>query len=79
MLDCVSTSRFEGLDTEGRKAMNVKRFVLACVGVYLVYQVLSFIINMVTLGLAHAWVLATVFIAVVSGAVLAAIYKPAEA
>jgi len=137
--------------------MNVKRFVLACVGVYLVYQVLSFIINMVilgdtyqalasvwrpeaemmskmwimyltsavwtvlfcyiftrgyenkgvmegvrygllmglligipfsyesyavypiTLGLAHAWVLATVFIAVVSGAVLAAIYKPAEA
>ena len=157
MLDCVSTSRFEGLDSQGREAMNVKRFVLACVGVYLVYQVLSFIINMVilgdtyqalasvwrpeaemlskmwimyltsavwtvlfcyiftrgyenkgvmegvrygllmglligipfsyesyavypiTLGLAHAWVLATVFIAVVSGAVLAAIYKPAEA
>ena len=137
--------------------MNVKRFVLACVGVYLVYQVLSFIINMfilgetyqalshvwrpeaemmskmwilyltsavwtvlfcyiftrgyenkgvmegvryglmiglfigipfsyesyaiypITIGLAHAWVIATVVIGIACGAVLAAIYRPAEA
>ena len=137
--------------------MNVKRFVLACIGVYLVYQVLSFIINMfilgdtylalasvwrpeaemmskmwvmyltsavwtvlfcyifirgyenkgimegarygvliglligipfsyeswviypITIGLAHAWVVATLVVAVACGATLAAIYKPAEA
>ena len=137
--------------------MNVKRFVLACTGVYLVYQVLSFIINMVilgdtyealasvwrpeaemmskmwvmyltsavwtvlfcyifirgyenkgimegarygvliglligipfsyeswviypiTIGLAHAWVVATLVVAVACGATLAAIYKPSEA
>ena len=40
--------------------MNVKRFVLACVGVYVVYQVLGFIINMFILGdtylaLASVW------------------------
>jgi len=34
--------------------MNVKRFVLACVGVYVVYQVLSFIINMFILGETYA-------------------------
>ena len=40
--------------------MNVKRFVLACVAVYLVYQVMSFVINMFILGdtyqaLASVW------------------------
>jgi len=40
--------------------MNVKRFALACVAVYLVYQVLSFVINMYVLGdtyaaLSHVW------------------------
>lgn len=137
--------------------MNVKRFVLACVGVYVVYQVLSFIINTfilgdtylalasvwrpeaemmskmwilfltsavwtvlfcyiftrgyenkgvmegvryglmiglfvglpfsyesyavypITIGLAHAWVIASVVMSIACGAVLAAIYKPAEA
>ena len=137
--------------------MNVKRFVLACVAVYLVYQVMSFVINMfilgdtyqalasvwrpeaemmskmwimfltsavwtvlfcyiftrgyenkgvmegvryglviglfvgipfsyesyaiypITIGLAHAWVILTVVISIACGAVLAAIYKPAEA
>jgi len=137
--------------------MNLKRFVLACVAVYLVYQVLSFVINMfvladtyaalshvwrpeaemmskmwitfltsavwtvlfcyiftrgyegkgvmegvrygllmglfygitvsyesymaypITLGLAHAWAILTVVMSVVAGAVLAAIYRPAEA
>ena len=137
--------------------MNVKRFGLACVGVYLVYQVLSFIINTfilgdtylalasvwrpeaemmskmwilfltsavwtvlfcyiftrgyenkgvmegvryglmiglfvglpfsyesyavypITIGLAHAWVIASVVMSIACGAVLAAIYKPAEA
>ena len=137
--------------------MNVKRFALGCVAVYLVYQVLSFIINMyvlgdtyqalshvwrpeaemmskmwimfltsavwtvlfcyiftrgyenkgvmegvtygmviglfvgipfayesyaiypITIGLAHAWAILAVIISIVCGAVLAAIYKPAEA
>ena len=137
--------------------MNVKRFGLACVAVYLVYQVMSFVINMfilgdtyqalasvwrpeaemmskmwimfltsavwtvlfcyiftrgyenkgvmegvryglviglfvgipfsyetyaiypITIGLAHAWAILTVVIGIVCGAVLAAIYKPAEA
>jgi hypothetical protein len=137
--------------------MNVKRFVLACVGVYVVYQVLSFIINMfilgdtylalasvwrpeaemmskmwilyltsavwtvlfcyiftrgyenkgvmegvryglmiglfigipisyesyaiypITIGLAHAWAITSVVVAISCGAVLAAIYKPLEA
>ena len=137
--------------------MNVKRFVLACVGVYVVYQVLSFIINMfilgdtygalasvwrpeaemmskmwvmyltsavwtvlfcyifirgyenkgimegaryglliglligipfsyeswviypITIGLAHAWAIMSVVLSIACGAVLAAIYKPAEA
>jgi hypothetical protein len=137
--------------------MNVKRFGLACVAVYLVYQVMSFVINMfilgdtyqalasvwrpeaemmskmwimfltsavwtvlfcyiftrgyenkgvmegvryglviglfigipfsyesyaiypITIGLAHAWVILTVVISIACGAVLAAIYKPAEA
>jgi hypothetical protein len=40
--------------------MNVKRFALACVAVYVVYQALSFIINMYVLGdtyqaLSHVW------------------------
>ena len=40
--------------------MNVKRFSLACMAVYLVYQVLSFVINVVFLGetyaaLSHVW------------------------
>ena len=137
--------------------MNVKRFVLACIGVYVVYQVLGFMINTVilgdtylalasvwrpeaemmskmwilfltsavwtvlfcyiftrgyqnkgvmegvryglmiglfvglpfsyesyavypiTIGLAHAWVIASVVMSIACGAVLAAIYKPAEA
>ena len=137
--------------------MNVKRFVLACVGVYVVYQILGFVIHTfilgdtyqslasvwrpeaemmskmwimyltsavwtvlfcyiftrgyeskgimegvryglliglmigipfsyeswviypITIGLAHAWVIATLVVAVACGATLAAIYKPAEA
>ena len=137
--------------------MKVNRFVRACVGVYVVYQVLSFIINTfilgdtylalasvwrpeaemmskmwilfltsavwtvlfcyiftrgyenkgvmegvryglmiglfvglpfsyesyavypITIGLAHAWVIASVVMSIACGAVLAAIYKPAEA
>lgn len=137
--------------------MNVKRFVLACVGVYVVYQVLGFMINSfilgdtylalasvwrpeaemmskmwilfltsavwtvlfcyiftrgyenkgvmegvryglmiglfigipysyesyaiypITIGLAHAWVILSVVISIACGAVLAAIYRPAEA
>jgi len=40
--------------------MNVKRFVLACVAVYVVYQILSFVIHQVFLGdtyvaLASVW------------------------
>jgi hypothetical protein len=146
-----------GADIKRRGFMNVKRFVLACVAVYLVYQVMSFVINMfilgdtyqalasvwrpeaemmskmwimfltsavwtvlfcyiftrgyenkgvmegvryglviglfigipfsyesyaiypITIGLAHAWVILTVVISIACGAVLAAIYKPAEA
>jgi hypothetical protein len=51
--------------------INVKRFVLACVAVYVVYPI--------TIGLAHAWFVATVVIAMICGLILALVYKPVEA
>jgi len=51
--------------------MHVKRFVLACVAVYVVYPI--------PLSLAHTWFGATLVLGVICGLVLALIYKPAEA
>jgi len=58
MLDSVSTK--DGPDNERGEVVNVKRFVLACLAVYVVYHVISVTINMVILAdayeaLSHVW------------------------
>ena len=52
MLDCVSISN--GANNERGEVMNVKRFALACVAVYVVYQILGFTIHQVFLGDTYA-------------------------
>jgi len=52
MLDSVSTN--DGFEIERGEVMNVKRFVLACVAVYVVYQILGFVIHQVFLGETYA-------------------------
>jgi hypothetical protein len=47
------------------------------IGIPYAYE--SYMIYPITLGLAHAWVVATLVVAVACGLVLALVYKPAEA
>ena len=42
------------IGSERGEMMNVKRFLLACVAVYVVYQILGFVIHMVYLGETYA-------------------------
>jgi hypothetical protein len=52
VLDSVSTNR-ESEDERG-EIMNVKRFVLGCVAVYVIYQIFGFLIHEVFLGDTYA-------------------------
>jgi hypothetical protein len=65
---------------EGKGAMEGARYGLIMglfMGIPYAYE--SFMIYPITLGLAHAWFVSGVVLSVISGIVVALIYKPAEA